>query len=139
MKSRYELFDHTADIGVRVWAPTLSELVVPAGQALYAVIGELIPAESAETHRLSFGDDEPALLLRDYLAELLRLFETQRRMVTAVEVEQFSADRLRLAVQLHPVDESRSAYEREVKAVTYHELNIRPVPGGHEATYILDI
>ena len=139
VESHYELFDHTADIGVRVFGPTLAALVAPAGEGLYAVIGKLAPGGSGATVQLCFAGDEPALLLRDYLAELLRLFEMRRQIVSAVEVEEFSQSRLAVTARAHPVDEKHSAYEREVKAVTYHELDIRAIPGGYQATYIVDI
>jgi SHS2 domain-containing protein len=141
VKSRFELFDHTSDMGVRVFAPTLAELVQPAAEGLYTIIGRLVPAEPRvpRRSRFEFKGDEAALLLRDYLAELLRLFETKKQIVTTVEVEEFSAGRLAVSAAVRPVDEARSAYEREVKAITYHALGIRPVPGGYEATYIVDI
>ena len=41
MDSSFELFDHTADVGIRVWADTLPGLLAPAGEGLYAIIGEL--------------------------------------------------------------------------------------------------
>ncbi len=137
---RYELFDHTADVGVRVCAPTLAELLGPATAGLYAIIGRLVnDGREAESRELELGADEPALLLRDYLAEVLGLFEMGRRMVTAVDVREFSQTRLTATVQLQRVDVAASSLEREVKAVTYHELRIWPVADGYEATYIVDI
>ena len=43
MEPSFELFDHTADIGIRARAATLPELATVAGQGLYAVIGDLVP------------------------------------------------------------------------------------------------
>ena len=137
--SRFELFDHTADIGVRVFAPTLTELVAPAVAGLYAVIGALVPSGPVAETRFSFSGAEPALLLRDYLAELLRLFDAERRMVTAVAAEEFDRERLTVVGQMRAVDMSASELEREAKAVTYHRLELRPVAGGYEATFIVDI
>lgn len=141
MQARHELFDHTADIGVRAYAPTLPALVEPATRGLYEVIGELVPAADAASEQIRFdlSGDEPAVMLRDYLAEILLLFETRKLMMIAATVDEFSEQRLALSVQLRPVDQARSDYEREVKAVTYHELRIRPLEDGFEATYILDI
>jgi SHS2 domain-containing protein len=139
MESRYELFDHTADAGVRVFAPTLTGLLLPAAHGLYAVIGELVPQAAAQPRRFELAASEPALLLRDWLAELLELVEERREIVTDVQVEEFDRTRLTLVAQLSAVDATRSAYEREAKAVTYHQLGIRPVPGGYEATFIVDI
>ncbi|MFH1747939.1 MAG: archease [Planctomycetota bacterium] len=135
----YELFDHTADVGVCVRAATLAGLLEPATRGLYTVIGELIAGDRVETVHIELASDDAALLLRDYLAEVLSLFDTRRLMVTALDVEEFSETRLAVVAGTAAVDVARSALEREVKAVTYHELNVRPVAGGYEATYIVDI
>ena len=45
----FELFDHTADVGIRVWAATMPELVRPAGAGLYTAIGELAPGDAADS------------------------------------------------------------------------------------------
>lgn len=139
MESRYELFDHTADVGVRVFGAMLPDLVEPAGQGLYAVIGDLLAGNATEPLHFAISGEEPALLLRDYLAELLRLFEMEQQIVTAVTVEEFSNSHIAVTARLCHVDRTRSQYEHEVKAITYHELQIRPVSGGYEATYIVDI
>jgi len=141
MAGRYEFFDHTADVGVRAWAPTLPELVQAAGDGLYAVVGRLVAARETPGRWLNFefvGDDD-AVLLRDYLAELLRLLATKRCVVTAIAVEEFSPTRLRVDAETRALDLDRSSLEREVKAVTYHQLELRPAAGGYEATFIVDI
>ena len=140
--SKFELFDHTADMGIRVFAPTLPELIQPAGEALYSVIGEL--ATSGEPVPMDFDlsapdRHDPALLLRDYLAELLLLFERDQRVVTHANVSRFDVERLTVAAQAALLDERRTIYHREVKAVTYHELAIRKTADGYEATFIVDI
>ena len=139
MKPSFELFDHTADIGFRVRAATPAELLEPAGRALYTVIGELFPGGEPSPIRLEMTGAQRPYLLRDYLAELLNLFERRRRMVTSVTAAEFTDARLGATVQTAALDLERSAYHREVKAITYHELDIRTVPGGHQATVIVDI
>ncbi len=140
MDSRFELFDHTADIGVRAYAPTLGGLVAPATEGLYTVIGQLVPqAGAGQPVRFEMAGDEPAVMLRDYLAEILRLFETRKQIATEIDVQEFDGERLAVAACSRPLDRQRSQYEHEVKAVTYHELRIRPVSDGFEATYIVDI
>ena len=135
----YELFDHTADMGIRVRAATLPELLRPAGEALYAVIGEWVPRKGGITITFDLTGGDVADLLRDYLGELLILFERDRQMATSVDATVFEDNRLRAAIVASPVDEERSLYHREVKAITYHELAVRPVADGLEATLIVDI
>jgi len=80
VEASYELFDHTADMGLRVCAPSYEALLDPAAQALYAAIGSLVPGEVAETRRIELHDEDPAYLLRDFLTELLHIFEREKLM-----------------------------------------------------------
>ena len=139
MEPSYEFFDHTADIGIRVRAATLPELVTPAGEALYAVIGEIAGRGDGKPVTFDLTGEEPAELLRDYLAELLILFERDARIAGAVEVSTFTDSRLAVTVQARPIDYGGSVFHHEVKAVTYHELDVKAIPGGYEATVIVDI
>jgi SHS2 domain-containing protein len=139
MDPRFELFDHTADLGIRVVADTPAGLIAPATEALYAVIGELAASGPAETMKLELHGEDTAILLRDYLAELLRLFETAQRMITGPRVEAFGPGLLRVTGLALRVDPERCIYYREVKAVTYHELALREIEGGCEAVVIVDI
>jgi SHS2 domain-containing protein len=137
--AEFELFDHTADIGIRVRAPTLENLVHAAGQGLYAVIGELVPNGDPQPRNWDLSGEEPAILLRDYLTELLMLFERDRRMMASPQVGEFTLDRLAVHGPALLVDEARSVYQREVKAVTYHELKVVRIPAGFQATIIVDV
>jgi SHS2 domain-containing protein len=139
MTADYELFDHTADVGVRVRGSSLAELVPAATRGLYAVIGTMATLDAPAPWTFEARDDDPSLMLRDYLAEVLRLFDAEQRCVTDMRVEEFTPKRLIVSAHLRPLDANGSALEREVKAVTYHELGIRTTGSGYEATFILDI
>jgi len=139
MEPSYEIFDHTADAGIRVFAPTLAGLLAPAGDGLYAVIGELVAGDPCESIGFDLEGSDAAVLLRDYLNELLILFEQDLLCVYRPNVERFDDHHLVVSAQAFPVDRDRSTFHREVKAITYHELDIRTIPGGYEATIIVDI
>jgi SHS2 domain-containing protein len=135
----YEFFDHTADMGIRVRAATMPGLLMPAAEGLYAAIGELVAVGDGSLLHFDFRGDDPSVLLRDFLTELLILFERDKRRLVAVVDAAFTESRLTVTAKTAPVDLERSAFHREVKAITYHELSIRTVPGGYEATFIVDI
>lgn len=139
MNAGFELFDHTADVGVRVFAPTLADLADPAARGLYAVIGEIAYGVYAEEWTFDQRGESAAELLRDLLSELLFLFESRAMIAPSIKVSSFSSGHLNVTAALHPVDPERSSFYREVKAVTYHELSILPIAGGFEARYIVDI
>lgn len=126
-------------MGIRVRAAAPAALLLPAAQALYEAIGQLVPRDDAEQMGLDLAGESQADLLRDYLSELLVLFDRDRRMVTRVDVQTYTHGRLAATAQVCSVDNDRSVFQREVKAITYHELEIRKIPEGHEATFIVDI
>ncbi len=145
MSGEYELFDHTADLGARVRAATPEGLVAPATEALYATIGDLAATAGGDRDMIEIRaePDAPAdraYLLRDYLAELLVRFERDATRFTPAHVAEFSDKRLAVEGMTARLDEFRCAYQREVKAVTYHELSVRQTPEGRwEAAFIVDI
>jgi SHS2 domain-containing protein len=135
----YEFFDHTADMGIRVRAGTLEQLLFPAAQGLYAAIGEIATMGDVSALPIEFDGDDAAVLLRDFLTELLILFEREARKAVAIDVTEFDGKTLRVMAATAAVDPQRSVFHREVKAITYHELSIRAIAGGFEATLIVDI
>lgn len=139
MELGFELFDHTADLGIRVFTPSLAELVAVSAEALYAAIGELKTQGAPQTETFRFTGEDRAVLLRDYLAELLLLFERDHRMVTQARVIRFDAGRLEVSGESRAVNRSKSLFDREVKAVTYHGLKLEEIEGGYLAEYIVDI
>lgn len=134
-----EIFDHTADMGIRVRAGSQPGLIEPATRGLYLAIGELVPSGESESVSLRFAASDAATLLRDYMAELLLFFERDDRIATGVLVQRFTDQDLTVTVDLCRIDRSRSIADHEVKAITYHELAIRTIPGGFEASVIVDI
>ncbi len=135
----YEFFDHTADLGVRVHAPDLAGLVAPATQALYAAIGELKSRRPGRRRRFELAGSDPAGLLRDFLAELLLIFERDQEILLDPEVRRFDDRTLVVEGRLSPLDPETSILDREVKAITYHGLEVRQDHGQWQATFIVDI
>jgi len=139
MDPGFELFDHTADMGVRVRAESREDLVVQAIDGFYATIGDLVGGGEESPFQFQRRGDDDATLLRDFLNELLILFERDKRRIVRVEGVRFSAHELLVVAKSAPIDLGRSDFLREVKAITYHELTIRRIDGGLEATFIVDI
>jgi SHS2 domain-containing protein len=140
----YEIFEHTADLGLRVRAGSLSGLFADAARGLFAMVvtnlDEVHPVEK-RTYRLE--GDERDLLLFDWLNELLYTCETERLLLSefAVDLNETADGRLTLAAECHgeKIDESRHRLEHEVKAITYHGLLVTERDGEWLAEVIVDI
>lgn len=132
-------FDHTADMGIRIAATSREELVVGAIEGLYRAIGRLEGEGEARQVSYELRGEDDAGLLRDLLTEVLFLFELEKRILVEPRVGAFRNGRLVVGGKSLRVDAARSEFHREVKAITYHELAVRQVVDGWEATVIVDI
>lgn len=134
-----EVFEHTADLGVRVRASDFDGLIVEAALALFEIIaGDLTRVQPREQMVLNVSGDDPALLLHDVLAELLYLFDTRRLVACRIEAH-VRPGGVMVSIWGERFDPSRHGRGHEVKAITYHELDVRRTAGGWEGTFIVDI
>lgn len=135
----YETFEHTADLGLRVWAADLETLFAEAGRGLTSMIAaNLEEVRPVKEIALSVPGTRADELLFDWLTELLYLFETRHLLLTGFEVHLDTAG-LRATARGEEADDSRHQLEHEVKAITYHGLKLEPADGGWLAEVIVDI
>jgi SHS2 domain-containing protein len=135
----YELFEHTADLGLRVRAPDLDTLFAEAGKCLFSAIVEdpsAVRSEVEQTLELPGTDRE--YLLFDWLRELLYRFDADHMVYRDFAVT-VRPDGLTAAVRGEPLDPARHVLSHEVKAITYHELKAEQTPNGWLAEVIVDI
>lgn len=136
----YEFFDHTADMGVRVYGATLPELFTNAARALYAGMGEWKKTEDERQKTVELGAESVEDLLHDWLGELLFEFAAHRLMYDEFEFAELGPGRLRVTARGGAVDWARSAARAEIKAVTYHQLRVEQLPDrSWRATVIFDV
>ena len=84
---RSETYEHTADLGLRIFASDLPDLFRTAAAGLFEVIvanPELIRVEEVESVTLSSGSTED--LLADWLNELIFRCETRHRLYSHFDV-----------------------------------------------------
>ena len=124
---------HTADIAIDVFAENLPQLFIQAAQALYHILG--IQKGAGTQRKVHFHLEEMDLesLLVSFLDELL--FYADQNVAAqeiSILIENNSAD-----VEMEMM-ESQSK-KREIKAVTYHSLQIRQNKNGYQTRIVFDI
>lgn len=136
----YETFDHTADVGLRITAPTLEALLEDAARGLTSLLSaqsDSILPTSERTIRVSGTD--PEYLLFDWLTEVLFAFATDRFLVRDLAVV-LSPEGLVAQLRGERADAARHQLEHEVKAITYHGLRVERLETGEwYAEVIVDI
>jgi len=135
----HEVFEHTADLGLRIRAADLDTLFTEAAEALFAVIVvDLASVRPEKQVEVCLAADALDMLLVDWLRELLFHFDSEHLLLSRFEVK-LDADGLHGTAWGEPLDRSRHELEHEVKAITYHGLLLEQTADGWLAEVIVDI
>jgi len=135
----YELFEHTADLGLRVRADDLNTLFAETAECLFsAVLEEIGSVKPAIAISVEIAGTDREYLLFDWLRELL-MRSDEDHMVFGQFVVEVRGDGLTGTAWGEPLDSNRHQFAHEVKAITYHELKVEKTVTGWLAEVIVDI
>lgn len=127
--------EHTADWALEVWAPDLGALLEEAARGMYDLLGlEIDRTAPREQRRIELEPPDRETAVVELLGELLYLLETERLAFDTVTVEVSESS---LSVELKGA--SVRAQTKEIKAVTYHQLEVRDTARGVEAIVVFDV
>jgi SHS2 domain-containing protein len=135
----YELFEHTADLGLRVRAADLDTLFAEAAACLFsAVLEDIGTVRPVQSVMVELNGTDREFLLFDWLRELLLKCAEDHIVFGHFEV-QVRDDGLTGRAWGEPIDPARHLLAHEVKAITYHELKVVEIEGEWLAEVIVDI
>ncbi|MGK7370225.1 MAG: archease [Candidatus Halalkalibacterium sp. M3_1C_030] len=135
----YQEIDHPADKGFKVEAKSLQDLFETSVRGLAHMCREDL-ADSAETASESFIIDVEAEditgLLVDFLSEILTMSHIQKMVFLKAEIDLLEETKVRAEIYGKKVD----YFDEDIKAVTYHQADIRKNgDGNYETTVVFDI
>jgi SHS2 domain-containing protein len=134
----YELREHTADVAVAAEGATLGEVFGAVADGMAAAMADDWPA-GGDQHHISVSAESREALLFDYLDELI--YERDVRSVLPVDntgtVEQ-TADSWRFEGEYRGIPLS-AVTARDLKAVTYSEMEITEQAEGWSAYVVFDV
>ena len=135
----YKILDHTADLGIEVKGKDLPTLFKNAGYALLDIMVSGKSPEMAKTMNLTItGTDLPDLMVR-WLGEILYLFEGEGLVSASINIHSLSNSNLEAS--LHTVTFNPEFHQvlTEVKAVTYHRIEVVQKGSVWKASVIFDL
>jgi SHS2 domain-containing protein len=130
----WELIDHTGDVGVTARAPTLEELFAECARAMFSILADARVPAPADADSFEVAGSSPEEELRDFLSELLYRFSADRRMYVGFTT---APGRVDAAWELY--DPVRHPLRTELKAVTYHQLEVVREEAGWRGRVIFDV
>ncbi len=134
-KEPFEELEHTADWALRVRAADFATLLQRAAQGMLQLVDVRPAAPEGQPRTLELeGVDREDLLVR-WLEEFLYALEARGATFVVEALEVQGGRHLKARLREVPATPPR----KDIKAVTYHGLEIRPVEGGLEATIVFDV
>lgn len=121
--------DHTGDVGIRITAETRAQLFERAAVGTFHVLTDLSTVRPAEETTLTVtGRDQEALMVR-WLSELNFHHTVDRQLYCDFHVDDIEKTdgewTLHATVRGEPIDADRHTVYTEIKAITFHGLEVQ--------------
>jgi len=135
--------DHTGDVGIVVTAPTLRDLYARAALGMFWVLTDLGAVRETDTRTVAVeAADREALMVR-WLSDLNFVHVTEHQLFRRMEVDMLEPTddgvALRATCSGERIDPARHTVYTEIKAVTFHDLQIRDTDDGWTVQVIFDL
>jgi len=142
-RQQYKLLPHMGDAYIEVRAPNLAGVFERAAFAMFDVMTDPTAIKSEFTDQFEVTAHDRISLLHDWLEQLLVKFELDDKVYSTFQVEEIKEQDERgcLSAKARGGFFKRGHHPAkvEIKAVTYHRMEIVTTARGYVARYILDL
>lgn len=122
---RYEVMEHTADLMIRASGKTLEECFSNAAYALFDQTVDLSGVDTKEKIHTETEGDDPEDRLYSFLSEMLFIEDCDNLILKEFTVR-FEDDKVICDAAGETLDRNRHRLKSEIKAVTYHMMEVDP-------------
>lgn len=133
-ESGYIEIEHTADWELEVWAPDLEGLLEESARGMYHLSGIVLKDVPRVDRKFYLEGQEPESLIVSFLSELLFFSEMEGLAFDTFKFKK-SGNSISANVEGAPIN----SIEKEIKAVTYHNLDVIQSRRGLEVRIIFDV
>lgn len=134
----FEVIEHTADVGIIAYGQSLEELFANAARGMMSFLIDFSSVRLIEQRPVTADADDREGLLVAWLNELLVLLNADGFVPGRFTIQDLTDTQLRADVAGEPVDPTRHRFHLDVKAATYHSLEIKQ-DGVWHARVIFDV
>jgi len=143
MKPKFELLEHLADAYVAAHGQSLEEAFENAALAMFEVMTDTQKVKTTIKDDVTIEEYDQKALLYSWLEQLLLKFEIEGKLYARFEVKRLlqtsNGWRLSATVFGERFDPTKHVSRVEVKAVTYHQMEISREDDGYVVKFILDL
>jgi SHS2 domain-containing protein len=134
----YEIIEHTADIGIKVRGDSLSEIFWKAIHATADLLSGGATIQPVIEKDFSFEEENTKTALVSVLEEIIYFFEHKFFLLSDCSVS-IEKNLYKINLKGNTVSPEDIKNGTDIKAVTYHHLEIKQIDDKYEATVIFDI
>ncbi len=135
----FRILEHPSDLGIEATGHTLARAFEGCARGLMSIIVETSQVQPRESREIALqGSDQGQLLVR-WLSEILYLYDGQGFVCSDFRISRLSQTDLVSTVRGEPFAVARHRTYLDVKAVTYHQLQIKETEQGAMVRVFLDI
>jgi len=139
LTKKYKLIDHTADFGIQVSGTDPGDLFCNAAFALFDLVADIRTIKGENRKKIALtGSDWPDLMV-NWLRELLYLWNGNEFLVKSAKIQKITAFEISAILRYDRYEPRRHAIKNEIKAVTYHQIQVARSPQGWKAQIIFDV
>ncbi|HEY50673.1 MAG TPA: archease [Dehalococcoidia bacterium] len=121
---RFELIEHTADMGLVAYGHDLAEAFANAAYGLFSIIADLNRVRQNESRKVELKEEDAETLLFEWLNYLLYVFDVEMLLLKRFDIERFDGVGLKATCYGEKYDPSRHRLKTGVKSATYHMLKV---------------
>lgn len=139
MHEGYRILEHPSDIGIEANGQTLKDALEYVARGLVSIIVDPSTVEPIEQRYIRLAANDLEQLLVKWLSEILYLYDGNDFLVSDVSIEQLSNNSLEAILTGDILDERKHVLKLDVKAITYHQLEIEEREDGCRVKVFVDI
>ncbi len=138
MSKKYRFIDHTADIAIEVNGGDITSLFLNCGNALFDLLYDVDDVSATETHTVNATGETPEELLINFLRELFFSIEVYGNVLNDITITKLTESAISAEVTGEKYDSDRHRLRNDIKAVTYHNVNIAKSECGLKVAIVFD-
>jgi SHS2 domain-containing protein len=121
---KYELIEHTADMGLAAYGKTLAEAFANAAYGMFNIIAELDNVKEKEKRTIEITGDDQEGLLFEWLNTLLYSFDVEGLLFKKFDITEFDAGHLKADCWGEKYNPKKHRLNRGIKSATYYMLEV---------------
>lgn len=142
MSGNYKFIDHTADIACEVSGDTIEELFMVSAEVWRSLVVEETKYSQIESKKFELKTSSKEQLLVDFLSELNFFLFTRKWLFNLVKKMKIENEGdtwiLTVEIQWMPIS-AEIEIKQEIKAITFHQLNIEKIENQYSTLLVFDI